>query len=1847
MGLYKGGFMTGVDFTYTVGLDAKTDTLTKKVNAFRETLAGRPFDIKLDLKGFDTDKATQAFAQLGIEMDKIKTVTADVVTLVDKNGKIYQEAKGYTAQYADELGRMTTAYMKIPTTIGDTAKKTKEYDAILKSTADTLNRTQNVDEKHRQGIEKTADEIKNSISSWKQLAEQYGASSPQAKELETKITGLVSRLKEQEGATKTAANAMQNFSTRMANAIKQTFAYGLAMRAMRMAQGELNKAIQYTIDLNTEMTKIQVLQVEGAKTEVQIDKLADSFNRLAKEMGASTLEVAKGSVEWLRQGKTVEETRELLRSTLMLSKLGNMETADATEKLTSTLNGYKMAASEAVTVVDKLVAVDNVAATSVKELTTALQYSAAIANETGVSFEQLVSYVGTVSETTRQNAESIGQGMKTMLTRMRDIKGGKLDEDKLGINNVEISLRRANIELRDSNDSFRDFGTVLEELAGKWGSLTEVEQAFIAKSVAGIRQVNMFTVLMQNMGRALELQEVQYEAAGLAADRYSIYMESLEAKLAVFKATLQGLYQDAISSGFIGQLIDLGTNILKLIEDAGGLESVIKKVAVAFGLLKVGMLGLNNATKITETFSVIKKIFEYAGLGSKNDKFQYAFLGLSEGLKGINKESKFVESSLKVVSPSLLSTATAAEAAGVGATGASVGFKALATSIWASLGPIAPLLIALGAFVAIGAIVEKAIVTQTEAWDKLVEMQEDQIEINKSLSPATKLKERYDDLSDRISTLDEETDEYKKANEELIDVKNQLVDLFPNIITAYDSEGNAISDVTDQINSQIIALRELAIEKKAQEKAAAEEFLYGTVGETVADPNARGGYAYRTYYGSDTSALETAYANKAEDPQAYLDTLEKYRTSMVSLGPEGARKFVDGLREGLPDVLRESLESYAKGIAQAESDAWLENYWSQRTEWDKKQAEEKRRAEYSGQGLKDTQLENAVSFGYGEELNDYLYSTKIPEALEQMKLFQEALENIRNTEPVSEDTLFRLEALGIVFDKTTQTFTYGEGAQKRVIETTKDLTEVQYELLNKDFELIDVNTELWDTFIQAALEAGNLEEAERLLEEQTKALESANSTVIDKANTLSSAFKEQSTDGQLSADTIYELASAGVLLTDGVNTLTNATYDNAMAELQAQYARTLAKATNVDLLASIQNVNGGLWANAAANLASAQAAGVNVDMQFSLLNAMQGLYSAYNNIGASSSGSSAKQEDPRIKANEELIEQIEDQIELEEDKIDVYKEEIDLIKKAQDEYHDWIDQKKKSLELTKEESDYFKEQQKSLKELADIRKEIALLELDTSEEATAKRLELEAQAAEMEAEIAEDAEERRFDLQMEALDKLKDSFDKMIETQIEGIENVIKSIEDGIDILRDRIEDIRDAIEDIREEGGSGGSGGSGGYNPNPSNPAGSPQEGGYFIGPDGNTYYVNPHEGVLQEPFDPNGTHRNQNSRDYAMDIGSNVAAQDTGILKDAWVGSDYGETMVFVNPKTGVATQYYHLAPGTVAKYKDQVGKMEVDPGEFFAQTGNTGNVGDVAHLGVRLGLFDDKGMTLPGGKTIPGQGFYQDEATNKFYEELIKIIDEQGNIVSVFNGNVKSTSNAFEESSISIQNAAGEVDESATAMANRFIDLGATTAEDMADIIQLTNDGYINWNDSVSNITSSLSDFGYSIGLTGVALANFIDYMRSLQNNDVDETTVIIPKGGRSGGGTGAGGFSRDANYETVFHSGGPVESHHDGNFAGNLQSNEVFAKLLKGEYVSTEGQMNNFLKNVLPKVTLGYQAITKNNQIPSITVNMPINVEGNMDKEVIPDIKKISNNVMEEINRSLILRGYVRPANNTLS
>mgnify|MGYP000200018419 CR=1 FL=1 len=56
-------------------------------------------------------------------------------------------------------------------------------------------------------------------------------------------------------------------------------------------------------------------------------------------MGTTVDAIAGGASEWLRQGKSVAETNNLLKQSSILSVVGGMDSSAASEALTSTLNG--------------------------------------------------------------------------------------------------------------------------------------------------------------------------------------------------------------------------------------------------------------------------------------------------------------------------------------------------------------------------------------------------------------------------------------------------------------------------------------------------------------------------------------------------------------------------------------------------------------------------------------------------------------------------------------------------------------------------------------------------------------------------------------------------------------------------------------------------------------------------------------------------------------------------------------------------------------------------------------------------------------------------------------------------------------------------------------------------------------------------------------------------------------------------------------------------------------------------------------------------------------------------------------------------------------------------------------------------------------------------------------------------------------------------------------------------------------------------------------------------------------------------------------------------------------------
>lgn len=416
--------------------------------------------------------------------------------------------------------------------------------------------------------------------------------------------------------------------------------YGLVNNAMNAMTTAIRQSIDTVIELNTAMTDVQMVTGETAS---QTAELAREYSEMAQSLGATTTQIANGASEWLRQGKSVEETNQLLEASMVLSKVGAIESSQATELLTSTLNGYKMEAEDAMHVVDAMSKVDLEAATSVEELAVALQSTANMARVNGVGFEELLGMVGSVSEATRRSASVVGNSFKTIFSRLTNVAAGKMTDDQgEALNDVEQVLNGLNIKLRDTTGQFRNMYDVISEVADNWKNYTNVEQAWIATSVAGTRQRETFLALMENWDRSLELSAAAMNSEGMAMEKMDIYLQSIQAHINALKAAFENLVYSEGFVNLINFVLESITKLINLIDVLANNKFV--QLTTIFGAAVVAVNKFSNALKnantvaqklpkVISTISSVSKTFmdgfvPWAANGSK-------LIGVMGGLKAV------------------------------------------------------------------------------------------------------------------------------------------------------------------------------------------------------------------------------------------------------------------------------------------------------------------------------------------------------------------------------------------------------------------------------------------------------------------------------------------------------------------------------------------------------------------------------------------------------------------------------------------------------------------------------------------------------------------------------------------------------------------------------------------------------------------------------------------------------------------------------------------------------------------------------------------------------------------------------------------------------------------------------------------------------------------------------------------------------------------------------------------------------------------------------------------------------------------------------------------------------------
>lgn len=340
--------------------------------------------------------------------------------------------------------------------------------------------------------------------------------------------------------------------------------------ATNTLQNTLKSAISYASEYYDLMNEIRIV---SGYNEEQAKKLGVQYRKMAQEMSVSSVNIAEAAVEFWRQGLNEDETNNRIIAATQYAKISSLEFAEAAELITAATNTMGISAQH---VADIFAYLGDESASGADEIGTAMQKASASAEEFGVSFEWLGSYIATVSEQTRQAPEVIGTAINSIMSRMHAIKQkGFNEEDETKINDVAKALGTLGITLLDEEDNWRSMQDIMIEISEQWDRLTGKERSYIATVMAGTQQRNTFLALMNDMSkgleggsRAFELYEGSMTAAGTAAQKYSIYMESVEAAQGRFEAALESLY-GLLDANWIGTEFRQLRSFLQRRYDAG------------------------------------------------------------------------------------------------------------------------------------------------------------------------------------------------------------------------------------------------------------------------------------------------------------------------------------------------------------------------------------------------------------------------------------------------------------------------------------------------------------------------------------------------------------------------------------------------------------------------------------------------------------------------------------------------------------------------------------------------------------------------------------------------------------------------------------------------------------------------------------------------------------------------------------------------------------------------------------------------------------------------------------------------------------------------------------------------------------------------------------------------------------------------------------------------------------------------------------------------------------------------------------------------------------------------------
>lgn len=372
-----------------------------------------------------------------------------------------------------------------------------------------------------------------------------------------------------------ARTEMEEFGRQTFLAVKRFAAFSLPTTGIFAFVNAINSGIKAFIDFDKELIKLQ--QVTG-KGSAGISGLEQEITRLATSLGVSSESLLTVASTLAQAGLSAEETR------IALAALAKTELAPSFDDLKSTTEGaiaalrqFSLGAGDLEAALGSINAVAAAFAVESADIITAIQRTGGVfaAASKGVTqgkdaLNEFIAVFTSVRATTRESAETIATGLRTIFTRIQ--RAGTIKQ-----------LKEFGVNLQDLEGKFVGPFEAVKRLSEALNQLDprDVRFSTIVEELGGFRQIGKVIPLIQQFATAQQALGVAQKGAGSLAEAQKKAQESLANQIAKVREQFLALVRDIGKSTVFKGLFTIITGLTSgLIGLAGAFKPILPLLGI-------------------------------------------------------------------------------------------------------------------------------------------------------------------------------------------------------------------------------------------------------------------------------------------------------------------------------------------------------------------------------------------------------------------------------------------------------------------------------------------------------------------------------------------------------------------------------------------------------------------------------------------------------------------------------------------------------------------------------------------------------------------------------------------------------------------------------------------------------------------------------------------------------------------------------------------------------------------------------------------------------------------------------------------------------------------------------------------------------------------------------------------------------------------------------------------------------------------------------------------------------------------------------------------------------------------